>query len=161
MKLTKSKEVVKYLYRYATEKSTSELVGMIIPFGSIGLSLWEMGNAIYDIISSASEEDRQVILSEIQSLNENDIESEIIDLIKDPSLIQAVDISVEDKTRLARGIYQSLRQIPHQNNNKDLIDNINRNLFNNQPILSIKTTHPSKNLGAAIVKTLLNTHSLS
>ena len=63
---SKSKQILEYLYRYAIEKGTSEVIEAVVPHGKIGMILWEVGHHIYEIMSNASEDDKMKILNEIQ-----------------------------------------------------------------------------------------------
>ena len=120
--------------------------------------LWEAAHGIYDIICSASDDNREMILSEIQSLSEREIEQRLHELVEDTSIINAMDISLEDRMQVARAIYQTLRQIVNQRPNpKEVIHIINQNLFRGDQVISIQNVHiASHSLGDVVVKTLLN-----
>ncbi len=138
----KSKKVLEYLYRYAMETGNTEVIESLIPYRKNGLILWEAAHGIYDIICSASDDNREMILSEIQSLSEREIEQRLHELVEDTSIINAMDISLEDRMQVARAIYQTLRQIVNQRPNpKEVIHIINQNLFRGDQVISIQNVH--------------------
>jgi formylglycine-generating enzyme required for sulfatase activity/serine/threonine protein kinase len=158
MATTKSKQVLAYLYRYALERGNSKNVALLVPHGKIGVILWKAGIAIYHTIYLASDEDREEILFEIKALSEDEIEQRVNHLVHSSRVMNPMGISVEDRMRVLRDIYQTLRYIENQNiNTTKIINSINRILFkgNNiisEPNISISAQH----IGHAIVKTIIN-----
>ena len=90
---SKSKQVLEYLYRYAIEKGSSEIIEAVVPYGKIGMILWEVGHNVYEIMSNANEEDRLAILNEIQKASSQEIDQLSNDLSNDPNVIYPISLS--------------------------------------------------------------------
>ena len=160
---SKSKQILEYLYRYAIEKGTSEVIEAVVPHGKIGMILWEVGYNVYEIMSNASEEDKLAILNEIQKASPQEVERLSDELSNDPNVIYPIALTEDERKAIARSIYQTLRQMPKQKtNSQQLLQSINQGLFGGKTVLSAQNVHVphAQSMGSAVVKTLVNANGL-
>ena len=140
---SKSKQIIKYVYRYAIEKYATQNIESMIPYGEIGMILWEVGHQIYEVMQSATDEDRSQILDFVHQATDQQIQEEAEEVIEDIGLINAVDLPKASQEQVVRGIYQTLRAMPnHRISTNQLAQQINQSLFQGHQVIAPRQINP-------------------